>query len=137
MSVSSSDLTSGDRSVTLDLEATRSALGESDRRLDVISNTSIHDEHSVLYRDVSFEVRYVPDSGCVEVTGRGNVSVDERDFEYTLDNYSRCIGLCPETGILTLEDGDESTSVRFDGSSEPDYATSDQRSGQLRLDCER
>jgi hypothetical protein len=136
MSVDSSDLTTAGRAVTLDLEVTRSALGESDRRLRITSNTSVAGERSILYRELDLEVRYVPNSGCVEVTGRGDVDVDERAFTYTLDGYSRCSGQCPASGILTLEDASDSASLRFDGSNRPDYATSDRRSGELLLECE-
>ena len=98
--------------------------------------TSVAGERSLLHRDVTFELRYVPGSGCVEVTGRGELDVEARAFLYTLDGYARCTGLCPTNGLLTLGDGSRSASLRFDGTNQPHYATSDQRSGQLRLECE-
>jgi hypothetical protein len=136
MSVRSSDLSAGGRDVVFDLEVTRSALGETERRLFVTSNSSVIGERSILHRDLTYELRYVPGSGCVEVTGSGNVDAEGRELEYTLDTYKRCTGLCPESGILTLENDGDSASLRFDGSNQPNYATSDQRSGELRLECE-
>jgi hypothetical protein len=136
MSVGSTDLSTGGRAVTLDLDVTRSASGETERTLRITSNTSVVGQRTVSHRDVTFEVRYVQGSGCVEVTARGDIEVNGRDFEYTLDDYSRCSGLCPESGSLTLEDGDDSATLRFDGSNLPDYVTSDQRSGELQLECE-
>jgi hypothetical protein len=115
---------------------TRSAFGETERRLFVTSNTSVVGERSVLHRDVTYELRYVPGSGCAEVTGSGNLDLDERELEFTLDTYKRCTGRCPESGLLTLENDGDIASLRFDGSNQPDYATSDQRSGQLQLECD-
>ncbi len=136
VSVRSNELTASGRDVVFDLEMTRSALGESERRLFVTSNSSVVGERSIVHRDVTYEIRYVPGSGCVEVTGSGNLDVDGSELAYTLDTFKRCSGLCPESGLLTLENADDMTSLRFDGSNQPDYATSDQRSGQLQLECE-
>lgn len=136
MSVSSNELSASGRAVVLDLTLRRSASGESERRLHVTSNSSVAGERSLVHKNVSYELRYAANSGCVEVTGRGDLDLGGRSFDYTLDGYSRCTGLCPESGRLTLENRSHSASLRFDGSNEPEYETSDQRSGKLRLECE-
>jgi hypothetical protein len=136
MRVSSNELSSSGHAVVLDLTLRRSATGERARRLSVTSNSSLSGERSLVHRDIGFEIRYAAESGCVEVTGRGDLDLDGRTLDYTLDGYSRCAGLCPKSGLLTLQDDSRSASVRFDGTNQPAYATSDRRSGKLELECE-
>ena len=89
-----------------------------------------------MHRDVEFEFTYVPGSGCVLATGHGELQVDDRTLDFTLDDYSRCTEVCPDRGTLTLEDDGQSATLSFDGSNQPDYTTSAQGSGELRLECE-
>ena len=134
--VSSEDLRTNDRDLTLNFEGTFSRVGDTGKRLDLHSMTGVSGDDGEITRDMQSTIEWERGSQCVTVNGSGTQMVDERTLDVTVDEYTRCARECPMAGSVTVEDESGSLDLAFDGTGSAKLEAGDGSESEIALSCE-
>jgi hypothetical protein len=134
--VTSEDLRTNDRELTLSFEGTFSRDGDMGKRLDLHSMTAVSGDDVEITRDMQSTLTWERGSQCVTVDGSGTQTVNERTLDVEIEEYTRCARECPMAGRVTVEDESGSLDLEFDGSDRAQLETGDGTESEIALTCE-
>jgi hypothetical protein len=133
IALSSKDLTVNDDVVVLDANGVYSMTGTKSKKITTMAMGSIAHGGQTLSRKVAGSVTWTAGSKCATVESNGTITANGKDSAIQ-SKFQRCAGECPKSGNVKLT-GATTTTLKFDGTPNPMFETSDGKSGTVALRC--